>query len=325
VIGASAGGVEALKSVVTGLPDDLPAAVCIVLHIAPTSSSALAGILARAGPLPCSAATDGDELEHGRILVAPPDHHLVVEDGRVRLTAGPRENGHRPSVDALFRSASLARESAVIGVVLSGTRDDGSAGLAVIKSRGGATVVQDPDEALYPGMPASAIAHVVVDAVAPSRLVPDAITALVRGAEMPEGVRSSKPKGRRANDQEDLVLVCPECGGVLTGRDEEGMSGWGCHVGHLYSPRSLVEAQGAEVEAALWTALRSLEDRAALLRRIADRAFMHGQRRSAQLFRSQAQQAKGQADLLRTVVEEAAAAAHRERGAGESLEAGEVA
>jgi two-component system chemotaxis response regulator CheB len=317
--------VEALKSVVAGLPDDLPAAVCIVLHIAPASSSALAGILARAGRLPCHAATDGDELEHGRILVAPPDHHLLVEDGRVRLSAGPRENGHRPAVDALFRSAAIARDSAVIGVVLSGTRDDGSAGLAVIKSRGGAAVVQDPDDALYAGMPASAIAHVAIDAVAPSRLVADAITALVRGDDMPEGVRSSTPKGRLPNEHADLVLVCPECGGVLTERHEEGMPGWNCHVGHRYSPRSLVEAQGTAVEAALWTALRSLEDRAALLRGMADRAFMHGQRRSAQLFRLQAQQAQGQADLVRAVVEEAAAAAQRERGADESLEAGEVA
>ena len=325
VIGASAGGVEALKQVVARLPAELPAAVCVVLHIAPTSTSALAGILARAGSMPCHAALDGDELAHGQILVAPPDHHLLVEDGRVRLSVGPRENGHRPAVDALFRSAAIARDSAVIGVVLSGTRDDGSAGLAVIKSRGGAAVVQDPDDALYAGMPASAIAHVVVDAVAPGRLIADAITALVLGQHMPNGVRSSDPAEPMTDDDDELTLVCPECGGVLTERDEAGMPGWGCHVGHLYSPRSLVEAQGAAVEAALWTALRSLEDRAALLHRMEQGALTRGQRRSSQMFRLQSQQAKEQADLLRGVVEEAAAATQRQRGADESVEAGEVA
>ena len=141
----------------------------------------LAGILARAGPLPCHSAVDGDELRHGQIVVAPPDHHLLVEEGRVRVSGAPRENGHRPSVDALFRSAAVARGSAVIGVVLSGTRDDGAAGLADIKARGGATVVQDPKDALYAGMPASAIARVAVDEVVPGRLIAETITRLVRG------------------------------------------------------------------------------------------------------------------------------------------------
>jgi two-component system, chemotaxis family, protein-glutamate methylesterase/glutaminase len=325
VIGASAGGVEALKDVVGRLPADLAAAVCVVLHIAPTGSSALAGILQRAGPLPCRAALDGDELEHGHILVAPPDRHLVVDDGRVRLSAGPRENGHRPSVDVLFRSAARARESAVIGVVLSGTRDDGTSGLAVIKQRGGAAVVQDPEEALYSGMPSSAIAHVSVDAIAPTTLIADTIVALVHGADLPSGVRASIPAADDSEPEDDLTLVCPECGGVLTERDEAGMQAWGCHVGHRYSPRSLVGAQGGAVEAALWTALRSLEDRAALLGRMASQASLRAQKRSAQLFRVQAREAKSQADLIRAVVEEAAAAAQRDRAADAPVEVGEVA
>jgi two-component system, chemotaxis family, protein-glutamate methylesterase/glutaminase len=190
VIGASAGGVETLKRVVAGLPADLPAAICIVLHISPASPSALAGILQRAGRLPCRPASDGDQLCSGEILVAPPDHHLVIAGRRVRLTAGPRENGHRPAVDVLFRSAAAARGTRVVGVVLSGTRDDGTAGLALIKAGGGAAIVQDPDEALYPGMPASALGHVAVDAVVPSALVAQAISSIVHG-QVPGGAVST--------------------------------------------------------------------------------------------------------------------------------------
>ncbi len=190
VMGASAGGVEVLTRVVKGLPTDLRAAICIVLHVAPGSPSMLAHILGRAGPLPCRPARDGERLRQGVILVAPPDHHLVIESGHVRLTAGPRENGHRPSIVVLFRSAAAALDSRVVGVVLSGTRDDGSAGLAAIKASGGATIVQDPKDAMYSGMPASAIANVAVDAIVPSELVASTIAAMVKGEDPP-------PAGRR--------------------------------------------------------------------------------------------------------------------------------
>ncbi len=185
VIGASAGGVQTLRRVVAGFPAELPATICIVVHIAPTSPSALAQILGRAGVLPCHAARDGDLLLPGEILVAPPDRHLEVEDSHVRLTTRPPDRGHRPSVDALFRSASFAFNGRVVGVVLSGSQDDGAAGLAVIKSRGGAAVVQDPNEALYAGMPTSAIASVDVDAIVPSGLVADTVTALIMGQRLP--------------------------------------------------------------------------------------------------------------------------------------------
>jgi two-component system, chemotaxis family, protein-glutamate methylesterase/glutaminase len=197
VIGASAGGVEVLTRVVKGLPTDLRAAICIVLHVAPGSPSMLAHILGRAGPLSCRSARDGERLRQGVILVAPPDHHLVIERGHVRLTAGPRENGHRPSIDVLFRSAAAALDSRVVGVVLSGTRDDGSAGLAAIKANGGATIVQDPKEAMYAGMPASAIAHVAVDAIVASELVASTIAAMVKGEDLPPAERRMIPNPTR--------------------------------------------------------------------------------------------------------------------------------
>lgn len=190
VIGASAGGVEALKEVVAGIPADLPAAVCVVLHLAPGSHSALAHILDRAGPLPCGSAIDGAALRSAEIVVAPPDHHLVIEGRVARLTVEAPEHGHRPAVNVLFRSAATARGARVVGVILSGTQDDGAAGLAAIEQRGGATVVQSPKDALYPGMPTSALANVEADAVAPSDLIGEAIAAIVRGQAPPEGAKA---------------------------------------------------------------------------------------------------------------------------------------
>jgi two-component system, chemotaxis family, protein-glutamate methylesterase/glutaminase len=222
VIGASAGGVQTLRRVVADLPAELPATVCIVLHIAPNAPSMLASILARAGPLPARAAFDGDALPNGVILVAPPDRHLIVVDEHVHLDAGPRENGHRPAVDALFRSAAEARGPRVIGVVLSGSRGDGAVGLAAVKLRGGLTIVQDPSEALYAEMPAAALAQVAVDAVVPSEQVAQTIVAMVTGEDPPPAA----PQNDRRVDPtagEPRVAVRPECGGVLSERVEAGV------------------------------------------------------------------------------------------------------
>lgn len=306
VIGASAGGVETLKEVVANLPPDLPAAVCVVLHIAPSSPSALAHILGRAGRLPCRPATDGELLESGTILVASPDRHLVVEDGIARLSVGPRENGHRPAVDVLFRSAAEAWHDRVVGVVLSGTRDDGAAGLAAIKACGGAVVVQDPEEALYSGMPANALEQVVADAVVPSAMIAQTVSAMVRGLDPPappEGVQYAADRtGGTA-----LTSVCPECGGVLTESDRSSAVQWECHVGHRYSPRSLADAQGDRVEQAMWTAVRMLRDRGALLNRMADHAEARGQPRSARRFRRQAGDASTQAEVVLEALRDATA------------------
>jgi two-component system chemotaxis response regulator CheB len=306
VIGASAGGVSALKRVVADLPADLPAAVCIVLHLSPGSPSALAGILQRAGPLPCRFAGADQPLHPGEIIVAPPDHHLVLEDARAQATVGPRENGHRPAVDVLFRTAALARDSRVVGVILSGTGDDGTAGLAAIKARGGVAVAQNPEDAAYSGMPASALANVVVDAVVPSELIGETIAAIVKGEQLPAEAATN----RLADDADTgnrLMSVCPECGGVLRELQRAGVSYWECHVGHRYSPSSFADAQAKGVEAALWTAVRALRDRGALLRRMAEQAEGRAQPRSARRFRQQGDEAYRQADLVRDTLTAAAA------------------
>jgi two-component system chemotaxis response regulator CheB len=297
VMGASAGGVEALRCVVGGLPPTLPAAVCVVLHLSAGGPSALAGILARAGPLPCRPAQDGDELLPGRILVAPPDRHLVIEDGHVHLTVGPRENNHRPSVDTLFRSAAECARERVIGLVLSGMRDDGAAGLAIIKSHGGIAFVQDPEEALHPGMPRSALDLVDVDGVMRCQDLGPAIAAAAGG-----GGTSEPPRSRTMFEGKQLTLVCPDCGGVLSETSESGVPRWECHVGHLYSPDSLDIAQSTEVERALWAALRMLRDRAALLRRLADQAASRGHAGIESKFRVRAIDADEQAGALLAVL-----------------------
>jgi two-component system chemotaxis response regulator CheB len=178
VVGASAGGVEALVALVRSLSPDLDAAVLVVLHVSPTGTSLLPSILDRAADLPVKGAAHGDRLAPGHVYVAPPDHHLLINDGRVALTQTPRENGHRPAIDATMRTAAQAFDGASVGIVLSGARDDGTAGLLAIKDAGGIAIVQDPEEALYPSMPRSAIDHVEVDAVLPVTRIGDWLNAL---------------------------------------------------------------------------------------------------------------------------------------------------
>lgn len=219
-------------------------------------------------------------MRQGVILVAPPDHDLEIEDGHVRVTAAPRENGHRPSIDVLFRSAAAALDSRVVGVVLTGTRNDGSAGLALIKASGGATIVQDPKEAMYPGMPTSAIANVAVDAIVPSQLVASTIAAMVEGEDPPPGTSSDDsnpdpPAGKQLN------ALCPECGAVLSERPDAGVLQWECRLGHRYSPDTLIDARADSVDGALSAAIQAPAARAALLGRMAEQAELRGQPRSA--------------------------------------------
>ena len=234
----------------------------------------------------------------------------MVEDEHTRLSVGPRENGHRPAVDALFRSAAEARGANVIGVVLSGTRGDGTIGLAAVKANGGGTIVQDPAEALYAGMPSNALAHVAVDAVVPSELVAATIAAMVKGEDPPPAARQNRPQPGPAPDDPDpddpAVMICPDCGGVLTERVEAGVPQWRCRVGHRYSAAGLVDAQADSIESALWMAIRALEDRARLLGSMSDNAESRGMARSARSFRARAASALDQASAVREALTGAA-------------------
>jgi two-component system chemotaxis response regulator CheB len=270
VIGASAGGVQALGELVAGLPPDLPAAVLVALHTAPHHPSSLPEILTRRGPLPATLGVHGEEIVPGRIYVAPPDNHLLVRRGVLDVVRGPKENGYRPSVDALFRSASAAYGARVIGVVLSGYLDCGTSGMLSIKARGGIAVVQSPEDAGAPEMPRSAIAHVPIDHVAPVRLLPSLLSRLVReratdGRPSPvelavrtlEGDEPGAPAG----------VVCPLCQGALTLSEQRGFQQYRCHVGHTFSLESLGLEQAEALERALWAAARALEESASVLRR----------------------------------------------------------
>jgi two-component system, chemotaxis family, protein-glutamate methylesterase/glutaminase len=292
VVGASAGGVEAVSLLVSDLPPDLPAAVFVVIHVPANAASTLPAILDRAGPLPSLPAEDWQPIESGRIYVARPDLHLLIYPGHVRTVRGPRENHARPAIDPLFRSAALAYGERVIGVVLTGALDDGTAGLAAIKRQGGIALVQDPSDALFPSMPMSAQVNVDVDHCLPLREMGAILASIVRRRATSNG-GTDVEKGSNGLEYEVRISMldasalesddesrpgnpspfgCPECGGVLWEQPDAGPPRFRCRVGHAYSAESLLASQHDGFETALWTALRALEEKAALSRRLSRRA-----------------------------------------------------
>jgi two-component system, chemotaxis family, protein-glutamate methylesterase/glutaminase len=319
VVGASAGGVEPLQRMAASLPPDLPASVFVVLHLASHQPSSLPEVLDRAGPLRAAGAEDGQAIEHGRIYVAPPDHHVVVEPDKVRVVMGPKENRHRPSVDVLFRSAARAYGPRVIGAVLSGSLDDGTAGLISIKIRGGLTIVQDPAEAFSDSMPRNAMRYLEVDHVVPAfslgsllgrltREKIDAAAAPPPTAEMIEETRIAKldPGSQRAPDDAKpgvrSAVACPDCRGVLWEIQEGDLLRFRCRTGHAYSPETLLSAQEEGVEAALWEALRAIEERVALRRRLIEQARERRLDSLVKHFEAQAKEAEGAVESLRRLL-----------------------
>lgn len=317
VIGASAGGVEALKTVMSGLPADLPASIFVVLHIPDNGTSVLPNILNRSGPLPASHPVNMEEISQGRVYVAPTDSHLLIKQGYMRLTRGPKENGHRPAVDPLFRTAARAYGGRVIGVILSGTLDDGTAGMIAIKERGGLTVAQSPETALYTGMPLSAIENARVDYILPVSEIGSMLSRLVRepvdekGEEtvseeldMEADIVELEPESLRAEKRPGVPsrFTCPECNGVLWELGDEELMRFRCRVGHAYSSESLLAGQFDGVEAALWAALRALEENISLSARVAARMRSRGHLQTAERFERQVSEAESQAEVLRRLL-----------------------
>ncbi|SEU34093.1 chemotaxis protein CheB [Stigmatella erecta] len=316
VIGASMGGVEALMALVEQLPEDLPAAVCIVLHISPGHRSVLPAILSRAGPLTAVHPEDGARLEKGHIYVAPNDQHLLVEEGMLRVVKGPRENNHRPAVDPLFRSAALAYGPRVVGVVLTGAMDCGSAGLLAIKQQGGLAVVQEPSDAYCPDMPQNVLNQMDVDHCVPiakmgallnrlsrspaplgrKRRASQAIKREVGKLRGDPAMANTPPAGGRPSH-----FSCPDCGGVLFEQDEQGQLRFNCRVGHAFTGNALVSGQEDALDGALWAAVRSLEENGALARRMASHARERNHAHSAKRYDERAREAEQQALLIRQV------------------------
>src|SRR3954465_10296526 len=316
VVGASAGGMNALEKLVAGLPRDLPAAVFVVWHLSPGVRSVLPKVLTRAGPLPAEHPRDGDAIRPGRIYVAPNDHHLLLERGYMRVTKGPKENRFRPALDPLFRSAAYVYGTRVIGVVLSGALDDGTAGLWTIKLRGGTAIAQEPSDAGMRSMPLSALNNVDVDHKAPAAEIGELIGRLVHeeagpAPELPEASRRRLEHEIRIAEEHNALdeqimsygalspFTCPECHGVLTALRDGRIERYRCHTGHAFSRDALLAATGEQVEARLWDAVRALDETVMLLNTMGKEFAKAGDTRTAELCFDKGREAHQRSQPLR--------------------------
>ncbi|HVF23424.1 MAG TPA: chemotaxis protein CheB [Pyrinomonadaceae bacterium] len=320
VIGASAGGVAALSTLVSSLPQDLCAAVFIVLHIPTDSPSFLPTILARDSAVPVAHATHGEPIVPGRVYVAPPDRHLLIDENRIKLVRGPKENLHRPSIDALFRSAARWAGPRVIGVVLTGARDDGTVGMRAIKQRGGIAIVQDPLEASFASMPMSVMKSITVDYSLPLAEISPLLHKLSRETSKDERdysvAEDLEIEAKIAEQELDGVefiasveklgnvsrLTCPDCQGALWEMRDDDLLRFRCHVGHAYSAESLSNGQSQMLEMALWSAVRALEEQMILAKRIVARARKANHVRSAETFERRAEEAERNSSVLRKLL-----------------------
>jgi two-component system, chemotaxis family, protein-glutamate methylesterase/glutaminase len=318
VIGASAGGVSALLTIAESLSAEFPAAVLVVLHVG-SNRSLLPQLMTARGKFPAHHAVDGEPILSGRVYIAPPNRHLLIEGAIVRLSSGPKEHHTRPAIDPLFRSAALNFGAHTIGVVLSGRLDDGTAGLQAIKALGGLAVVQDPNDACEPSMPESAIAHVEIDARAPAAQLADVLVELLARrtpANAPVGAAANwrnehdvslnrgHPMLKLGNIGTPSVFTCPDCNGVLWELAGTQPIRFRCHTGHAYSLRSLVDTQAAKAEDALWAALRVQQEQTSLLTKLTDTCVESGNAELAERYRSEADQSYARAQALSKLLAE---------------------
>jgi len=315
-IGASAGGVGSLQRLVEHIPAEFPAAILIALHLPDGIRTMLPGILTRAGNLPATEAVNGEPILPRHIYVAPAGFHLTVQPGRLIVNRGAREHGVRPAIDPLFRSAAVAYGSRAIGIVLSGLLDDGTVGLREIKRAGGLAIVQDPRDTEWPSMPQSALKHVEVDYSVPAAQIGTLLQQIVARQETNEAPMPSGDTARAREELSELTMhhderdhpgepspySCPECGGVLWEiRGGEPLR-FRCRIGHGYTSETLTAEQAMTVEHALWTALRALEEHAAVRRRMAERASRRGMTASADRYQERARELEQHAQKVRTLL-----------------------
>jgi two-component system chemotaxis response regulator CheB len=317
VIGASAGGVEALRGFFSALPASLEAAVLVVLHIPPHTPSRLDRILAHTTSLPVAVAEDGQAIEHGQVYVASPDRHLMVTPQGIRLSRGPKEGRARPSIDVLFRSAATAFGSRVIGVVLSGALDDGTAGLWAIKDHRGTVLVQAPSEAMHASMPESAIAHVQVDFIGTVEALAAKVAELVgtaapgeagtafsvhRAMENDIAMEGNALKAGVMNLGQVSKYTCPDCHGVLVQIEEGPIVRFRCHTGHAFSLKTLIAEINNAIDNGLWATLRAVEERVMLLRQVQEQAQRSGATAEAIEWQRQADESEKRLQPLRALV-----------------------
>lgn len=320
VIGTSAGGLKALSTVVSGLPSQINAVLFIVQHLAADMPSILPQILEDVGSLPASHPTDGEKIQIGRIYIAPPDRHLLVNDGVMRVVRGPQENRFRPAIDALFRSAARTYGPRVVGVILTGYLDDGTVGLQAVKKRGGVTVVQDPNEAEYPSMVKSALRYVKVDRCLPLIEIPDLLMHLT---SVPAAEEESYPVNKEIdiesniaeqamNTQELLENVeqigtrttytCPECNGSIWQIGTEEPLRFRCHIGHSFTANIFLSEQTKNIENALWSAVRAMEEKVTFSRQMAKRMTSHNLQQAATKYAEHAQSLDEEVSLIRDII-----------------------
>jgi two-component system chemotaxis response regulator CheB len=312
-MGASAGGLEVVAQIVEHLPATLPATLFVVIHTGPDTPGILPQILMRRGELPARHAADGEQIRHGQIYCAPPDQHLLLENGHIQVLHGPKENGFRPAIDPLFRSAAAAHSTRVVGVILSGALDDGVHGLLRIKQRGGVAIVQNPEEAIVDALPLNALKYVEVDHIAGAKQIADLLVRLagqpapeevppmqedeVIEATVADGVHRILASGKAGHAPS--AFTCPDCGGSLWEITNGKLVRYRCHVGHVYTGDSLVMEKDSALENVLWTALRALEESVALRHRMAKRARQGKISSIAENFERRAREDEERARLLR--------------------------
>lgn len=299
VIGASAGGVEALAKLVASFPADLPAAVFVVLHLPPGGAGLLAPILGRNSNLPTSFAENGEQIRKGHVYVAPPDRHLLIQRTKILLSTGPTHNRHRPGIDPLFESAANHLGSRVIGVVLTGFLDDGTEGIVAIQNEGGYTVIQDPEDALVPSMPRHALQRMKPDACLPLDKIGPHINQICRQSVMEMVIQKTENA-----KSFPTTITCPECHGVINEIQTENGTRYECQVGHSFTIHGLQNAQGDELERALWAAVRSLEEGAELSKRLAKRSETAERQHAARLYQENATRRFQHAKILRDLLEQ---------------------